>query len=133
TFEGTVDGNSINGDFLQSGMKGTFTLHRTDAEASADAKSDVAAVAPSQALIAREGATTSLEEVTVTVQKREQSLGEIPMSVTVLGGAMLERQQAFSFEDMTALIPGFSVVGNTPGVTRITLRGINTGGVASTV
>jgi len=75
----------------------------------------------------------SLEEVIVTAQKREQVLEEIPMSITVLGGDMLERQQAFDFEDMVALIPGFSITGSTPGVTRITLRGTNTGGVASTV
>jgi len=74
-----------------------------------------------------------MEEVTVTAQKREQSLEEIPMSITVLGGDMLDRQQALDFGDLTSLIPGFSVTGDTPGVTRITLRGTNTGGVASTV
>ena len=74
-----------------------------------------------------------LEEVVVTAQKREQVLADIPMSITVLKGSMLEQQQAIDFQDLTALIPGFSVTGSTPGVTRITLRGINTGGVASTV
>ncbi len=133
SFDGTVDGNSISGDFLQSGKKGTFTLQRTGADARVDAKPGVAAADTPQAPIAQEGASTSLEEVIVTAQKREQSLGEIPMSITVLGGTLLERQQAFDFEDMTALIPGFSIVSSTPGVTRITLRGINTGGVASTV
>lgn len=83
--------------------------------------------------IAQESESGMLEEVLVTAQKRVQSLEEIPMSITVLGGNMLERQQAFDFEDMTALIPGFSITGSTPGVTRITLRGTNTGGVASTV
>lgn len=87
----------------------------------------------STAAIAQEEEAGDLEEVVVTAQKREQSLEEIPMSITVLGGDMLERQQAFDFEDMTALIPGFSIVGSTPGVTRITLRGTNTGGVASTI
>lgn len=74
-----------------------------------------------------------LEEVVVTAQKREQILSDIPMSITVLKGSMLEQQQAIDFQDLTALVPGFSVTGSTPGVTRITLRGINTGGVASTV
>ncbi|HKX54781.1 MAG TPA: TonB-dependent receptor, partial [Xanthomonadales bacterium] len=83
--------------------------------------------------IAQEEEAGDLEEVVVTATKRDQTLDEIPMSITVLGGNMLERQQAFDFEDMTALIPGFSITGNTPGVTRITLRGTNTGGVASTV
>ncbi|MGK2924971.1 MAG: TonB-dependent receptor [Lysobacterales bacterium] len=90
-------------------------------------------LALSSAAIAQEEETLALEEVVVTAQKREQSLEEIPMSITVLGGTLLERQQAFDFADMAALIPGFSITGSTPGVTRITLRGTNTGGVASTV
>ncbi len=87
----------------------------------------------SSTAIAQEDESGSLEEIIVTAQKREQSLDKIPMSITVLGGNLLERQQAFDFEDMVALIPGFSITGNTPGITRITLRGTNTGGVASTV
>jgi iron complex outermembrane recepter protein len=83
--------------------------------------------------IAQDEAEGSLDEVVVTAQKREQALDEIPMSITVLGGSLLERQQAFDFEDMIALIPGFSIESSTPGITRITLRGTNTGGVASTV
>ncbi|HNP34719.1 MAG TPA: TonB-dependent receptor [Woeseiaceae bacterium] len=87
----------------------------------------------SSTAIAQDDESFALEEIVVTATKRDQTLAEIPMSVTVLGGTMLERQQAFDFEDMTALIPGFSITGSTPGVTRITLRGTNTGGVASTV
>jgi len=74
-----------------------------------------------------------MEEVTVTAQKREQVLAEIPMSVTVLPGDMLEKQNAYNFQDLTSLVPGLSITGSVRGVTRITLRGINTGGVASTV
>jgi outer membrane receptor protein involved in Fe transport len=87
----------------------------------------------SMAAVAQEVEKQAIEEVIVTAQKREQSLAEIPMSVTVLGGGLLDRQQALDFADLATLIPGFSIVGNTPGVTRITLRGTNTGGVASTV
>jgi len=90
-------------------------------------------LAISSTAIAQEDEARALEEVVVTAQKREQALEKIPMSITVLGGNLLERQQAFDFEDMVALIPGFSITGSTPGVTRITLRGTNTGGVASTV
>lgn len=93
----------------------------------------VGSLCASVAALAQEQDEMMIEEVVVTAQKREQTLQEIPMSVTVLGGDMLERQRAFDFEDMTALIPGFSITGSTPGVTRITLRGANTGGVASTV
>jgi len=76
---------------------------------------------------------TVMEEVTVTAQKREEVLADIPMSITVLGGDMLEKQRAHNFQDLLPLVPGLSITGDTPGVTRITLRGVNTGGVASTV
>jgi len=92
-----------------------------------------AGLALSPVAMAQDEDSAMLEEVLVTAQKREQSLEEIPMSITVLGGNLLDRQQAVDFQDMMALIPGFSITGSTPGVTRITLRGTNTGGVASTV
>jgi iron complex outermembrane receptor protein len=71
--------------------------------------------------------------IVVTAQKREQVLLDVPESVTVVSGATLERQQATNFQDYLSLVPGFSLNGSTAGVTRITLRGANTGGVASTV
>lgn len=73
------------------------------------------------------------QAIIVTAQKRAQVLLDVPASVTVVGGDTLERQQAKSFQDYLSLVPGFSINGNTAGVTRITLRGANTGGVASTV
>ncbi len=73
------------------------------------------------------------EAIIVTAQKRAQVLLDVPSSVTVVGGETLERQQAKSFQDYLSLVPGFSINGSTAGVTRITLRGANTGGVASTV
>jgi iron complex outermembrane recepter protein len=82
---------------------------------------------------AQDGAAAPLEEIIVTAQKREQALADIPMSITVLDGDTLARQQAHNFQDMLALVPGLSISSATSGVTRLTLRGINTGGVASTV
>jgi outer membrane receptor protein involved in Fe transport len=76
---------------------------------------------------------TELGEVFVTAQKRVEALSKIPMSVSVVSGDVLERQQADNFQDLVSLVPGLSINTNTRGVTRITLRGINTGGVASTV
>ena len=75
-----------------------------------------------------------LEEIIVTATKRNEVLAEVPMSITVLGGDILEQQRATNFEDLVSLVPGFSL-GDAAraGVSRITLRGINTGGVARTV
>jgi iron complex outermembrane recepter protein len=75
----------------------------------------------------------TLEQIVVTAQKREQALAEIPMSITVLSGEALEQQHADNFQDLVSLVPGLSISSATRGVTRLTLRGINTGGVASTV
>ena len=74
-----------------------------------------------------------LGEVVVTAQKRTQALADIPMSVSVLPGEALERQQADNFQDLVKMVPGLSLTSSTNGVTRVSLRGINTGGVASTV
>ncbi|WP_375403596.1 TonB-dependent receptor [uncultured Sphingomonas sp.] len=73
------------------------------------------------------------ENVIVTAQKREQSLIDVPQSVSVVSGATLERQQATNFQDYLKLVPGLQLNQDTQGVGRLILRGINTGGVASTV
>jgi outer membrane receptor protein involved in Fe transport len=72
-------------------------------------------------------------EVVVTSQKRTGTLLQIPMSITALSSDTIEQQRVENFLDFVPLVPGLSVVTSTPGQTRITLRGINTGGVASTV
>ena len=74
-----------------------------------------------------------LEEVVVTAQKREQQLIDVPQSITAVGGATLERQQASNFQDYLKLVPGLQLNQSTAGQGRLVLRGINTGGVASTV
>jgi iron complex outermembrane receptor protein len=73
------------------------------------------------------------EEVVVTAQKRTEAVQEIPASVTVIGGQLMEQQRADDFQDLVSMVPGLSTATGRPGVTRITLRGVNTGGVASTI
>ena len=73
------------------------------------------------------------EEIVVTAQKREQSIIDVPQSITVVGGDTLEQNQAISFPDYLKLVPGLQLDQATPGAGRLILRGLNTGGVASTV
>jgi outer membrane receptor protein involved in Fe transport len=82
---------------------------------------------------AQDEGAAALEEIIVTATKRDATLAEIPMSVSVLGGDAMERQRIFSFQDMVPLVPGLSITGSAAGLNRITLRGLNTSGVASTV
>ena len=69
----------------------------------------------------------------VTAEKREESLINVPMSVTALGGNQLDALQDRSFADYAAMVPGLSLASSQPGLTRLTLRGENAGGVGSTV
>lgn len=73
------------------------------------------------------------QEIVVTAQKREQTLIDIPQSITVVGEKALERNQATNFQDYLKLVPGLQLNQSTPGQGRLVLRGVNTGGVASTV
>jgi iron complex outermembrane receptor protein len=76
---------------------------------------------------------TYSEKVVVTSQKRAEPIQTVPMSVTAVSSNSLEEQRVSNLLDVAPLVPGLSVDSDTPGQTRITLRGINTGGVASTV
>jgi iron complex outermembrane receptor protein len=58
---------------------------------------------------------------------------DVPQSITVISQASLEKQQASSFQDYLKLVPGLQVDQATPGAGRLILRGLNAGGVASTV
>src|SRR5688500_16006223 len=80
---------------------------------------------------AAEGQT--IEEVIVTAQKRAEALIDVPQSVSVVDERMLERHQATSFQDYIKLVPGLQLSQATPGFGRLVMRGVNTGGVASTV
>lgn len=83
--------------------------------------------------MAQEESGEAIDLIIVTAQRRAEALAEVPMSISVLSGDMLERQRIFRFEDLATQVPSFSLNANTPGVSRITLRGVNTGGVAATI
>lgn len=49
-----------------------------------------------------------LEEIIVTATKREQSLQEVPVSITVFNAAQLENNRIESVQDIARLTPGFT-------------------------
>ena len=73
------------------------------------------------------------DDIIVTAQRREQTLIEVPQSISVIGGETLDRQAARSFLDYAQLVPGLTLTQENPGETRLILRGINTGSVSSSV
>lgn len=75
----------------------------------------------------------TIDEIIVTAQKRNEALIDVPLSVSVVDGEMLERQHATNFQDYLKLVPGLQLNQDTPGNGRLVMRGVNTGSVAATV
>lgn len=73
------------------------------------------------------------DDIVVTAQKRTQNLIDVPQSISVVPGKMLEQRHATSLVDYAALVPGLSIQQQNAGESRIILRGINTGGASPTV
>lgn len=94
---------------------------------------DQAAPAPAPAPQDNPSTAEGGDEIIITAQKRNEKILDIPQSVTVVGGETLERQHAVTFQDYVNQVPGLSLEQTQPGVTRLVLRGVNTGGVSSTV
>jgi len=70
---------------------------------------------------------TLLEEIIVTAQKREQSLQEVPLAVTVLGQDQIDASFGENIEALQALVPSVSFrTGNTTRNSALTVRGIGT-------
>lgn len=67
-----------------------------------------------------------LEEVLVTSQKREQTLREVPISVNVMSGELLESNSITSIESMADYIPNLNMTQTGIG-TNIAIRGIASG------
>ncbi len=75
-----------------------------------------------------------IEEVIVTAQHRTERVYDVPMGITALSGETLGKLQARSFEDYVAMVPGLALQHPAlPGANTLTLRGLNAGGVGSTV
>jgi outer membrane receptor protein involved in Fe transport len=90
-------------------------------------------VAQADEASATEASASTLQEVVVTAQKREEKLHDVPMGVTAITPDELQKQQLKSLEDLASKVPGLSLSDIQPGNTRITLRGQNVGGIGSTV
>ena len=72
-------------------------------------------------------AATQLATVIVTADKRSESQQNVPMSVSVLDGIQLERQNATSFADYAAQVPGLNLISSGQGQTLLVMRGITSG------
>ena len=69
--------------------------------------------------------TDQTEVVIVTARKRSENLQDVPLSISVLNAATIERKGIDSIDDVASLTPGLTFdVGLLPTDTRISLRGL---------
>jgi iron complex outermembrane recepter protein len=52
---------------------------------------------------------SNIEEIVVTVRKREESLQEVPLSITAFSQESIEQQQISNLDDLARLTPGFTM------------------------
>ncbi len=74
-------------------------------------------------------APDTIAEIVVTAQKREQRAQDVPISLSVMGGASLDKSSILSVTDALSAVPG--VVANLTGEggeTQLTIRGVTAGG-----
>jgi iron complex outermembrane recepter protein len=87
-----------------------------------------------QALADAPAATSELEEITVTAQKRSESQQNVPMSITTFGAVALEQKDINSFFDYATKVPNlaFAPTGDGVGTARtISIRGVSGNNVTS--
>ena len=67
-----------------------------------------------------------LEEIVVTAQKRTESLQDVPISITTIGGAKIDQAGIANLEDLSAYVPNLMLSENAVA-TSIVMRGIGPG------
>ena len=63
---------------------------------------------PAPAVAQQDGNEVQLEEIVVTARKREESVLETPVSISVFSSEVIERASMQSLEDVAALTPGLT-------------------------
>jgi iron complex outermembrane recepter protein len=76
---------------------------------------------------AEEGQGPALNVVTVTAQRRQERLQDVPAAITAVTGDQIEKSGFDDFDDYARTVPGLSFIDRGPGKTKITLRGVSSG------
>lgn len=83
--------------------------------------------------IASQPSATVIEEIVVTARKREESLMDVPESLTALSESIIERNGVDNLSDIGNLVPNMFMSVRADGLPNVTIRGIgafgNTQGV----
>jgi iron complex outermembrane recepter protein len=74
---------------------------------------------------AQEPAAEGVEEIVVTAQRREQSLQDVPIAISVVSPEFLNKVAAENLGSLNGLVPGLSVGYDSPTQPHFSIRGIS--------
>jgi iron complex outermembrane recepter protein len=77
-----------------------------------------------QGLATAAWAEKALEEVTVTAQKKDDTLQTVPMTVNAVTADAIEKYNLLDFKDVAQLAPGLTIEANNARTANVSLRGI---------
>jgi iron complex outermembrane receptor protein len=79
-------------------------------------------------------ASSQLQEIIVTAQKRTEDIKDIPFSVSAIGAAELAEHHVANYDDITRTVPGIGfTAGPGPGLDNIEIRGVSSLSGSATV
>ncbi len=79
---------------------------------------------PAQALADSSTVLSDFEEIIVSAQKRDQSLGDIPLAVSAMTGTDLQAMGVLGSADLARLTPSLALVQTGPGQNTVSIRGV---------
>ena len=115
-------------DTADPGPVAQTTGDTSDADAAADAAAAPDAQDAAQDTAQDASGTRTLDSITVTAQKREENLQEVPISIQVLGVERLQELEINDFEDYAKYLPTVSYQSFGPGFSLVYMRGVASGG-----
>jgi len=75
--------------------------------------------------------TTGIEEITVTAQRRDESIENVPITIQAITGDTLKQLNVTTFDDLLRYTPNVTYSGNGPGLGNMYIRGLSGGGTPS--
>jgi outer membrane receptor protein involved in Fe transport len=72
--------------------------------------------------------TDSIQEITVTAQRRSESIQNVPITIQAVTGEQLKQLNVATFDDLLRYTPNVTYSGNGPGTGNIFIRGLSSGG-----
>src|SRR5216683_2433925 len=75
--------------------------------------------------------TSTIQEITVTAQRRVENMQDVPITIQALTGDTLAKLNVSNLDDFVKYLPNVTTESNGPGQSNVTMRGLSVGFGAS--